>query len=34
VRLTWAAPGDPEVVETRTVDTCVFACHVSSVRDR
>jgi len=31
VRLTGAAPGDLEVVETRTVETLVFACRLSAV---
>jgi len=34
VRLTGAAPGDPEVVEARTVVTRLFACHLSAVRER
>jgi len=34
VRLTGAAPCDPEVVETRTVETRVVACHLSAVRER
>jgi len=34
VRLTGAAPCDPEVVETRTVETRVFACRLSAVRER
>jgi len=34
VRLTGAAPCDPEVVETRTVETRVFACHLSAVCER
>jgi len=33
VRLTGAAPFDPEVVETRTVETGPFACPLSAVRD-
>jgi len=33
VRLTGAAPCDPEVVETRTVETRVFACCLSAVRE-
>jgi hypothetical protein len=34
VRLTGAAPCDPEVVETRTVETRLFACRLSAVRER
>jgi len=34
VRLTGAAPCDPEVVETCTVETRVFACRLSAVRER
>jgi len=34
VRLTGAAPCDPEVVETRTVETRLFACHLSPVHER
>jgi len=34
VRLTGAAPGDPDVVETRTVETRLFACCLSAVRER
>ena len=34
VRLTGTAPCDPEVVETRTVETRVFACRLSAVRER
>ena len=34
VRLTGAAPCDPEVVETHTVETRVFACRLSAVRER
>jgi len=34
VRLTGAAPWDPEVVETRTVETRVFACRLLAVRER
>jgi len=34
VRLTGAAPCDPEVVETRTVETRLFACRLSPVRER
>jgi len=34
VRLTGGAPGDPDVVETRTVETRLFACHLSAVRER
>ena len=34
VRLTGAAPCDPEVVETRTVETQLFACRLSAVRER
>jgi len=34
VRLTGADPSDPEVVETRTVETRVFACRLSVVRER
>jgi len=33
VRLTSAAPCNPEVVETRTVETRVFACCLSAVRE-
>jgi len=33
VRLTGAAPCDPEVVETRTVKTQLFACRLSAVRE-
>jgi len=33
VRLTGAAPCDPEVVETRTVETRLFACRLSAVRE-
>jgi len=33
VRLTGAAPCDPEVVETRTVETGPFACRLSAVRE-
>jgi len=34
VRLTGAAPCDPEVVETRTVETQLFACRLSAVHER
>jgi len=34
VRLTGAAPCDPEVVETRTVETWLFACRLSAVHER
>jgi len=34
VRLTGAAPCDPEVVETRTVETRLFACLLSAVQER
>jgi len=34
VHLTGAAPCDPEVVETRTVETRLFACRLSAVRER
>jgi len=34
VRLTGAAPCDPEGVETRTGETRVFACRLSAVRER
>ena len=34
VRLTGAAPCDPEVVETRTVETRLFACRLSAVGER
>ena len=34
VRLTGAAPCDPEVVETPTVETWLFACRLSAVRKR
>jgi len=34
VRLTCAAPWDLEVVETRTVETRLFACRLSAVRER
>jgi len=34
VRLTCAAPCDQEVVETRTVETRLFACRLSAVRER
>jgi len=34
VRLTGAAPCDPEVVETHAVETRVFACRLSAVRER
>jgi len=34
VRLTGAAPCDPEVVETRTVETRLLACRLSAVRER
>jgi len=34
VRLTGAAPCDPEGGETRTVETWVFACRLSAVRER
>ena len=34
VRPTCTAPWDPEVVETRTVETRVFTCRLSAVRDR
>ena len=34
VRLTGAAPCDPEVVETRTAETRLFACRLSAVRER
>jgi len=34
VRLTGAAPSDPEVVETRTVETGLFACCLSAVLAR
>jgi len=34
VRLTGAARCDPEVVETRTVETRLFACPLSAVRER
>jgi len=34
VRLTGAAPYDPEVVETRTVETRLLACRLSAVRER
>ena len=33
VCLTSAAPCDPEVVETRTVETRLFACHLYAVRE-
>jgi len=33
VRLTGAAHCDPEVVETRTVETRLFACRLSAVRE-
>jgi len=34
VRLTRADPCDPEAVETRTVETGLFVCRLSVVRDR
>jgi len=34
VRLTGAAPCDPAVVETRTVETRLFACRLSAVLER
>ena len=34
VRLTGAALCDLEVVETRTVETWLFVCHLSAVRER
>ena len=34
VRPTCIALSDPEVVETRTVETRVFACRLSAVRNR
>jgi len=34
VRLTGSAPCDSEVVETRTVETRLFACRLSAVRER
>ena len=34
VCLTGAAPCDPEVVETRTVETRLFACRLSAVREQ
>jgi len=34
VRLTGAVPCDLEVVETRTVETQLFACHLSAVHER
>jgi len=34
VRLTGAAPWDPEVVATHTVETRLFACRLSAVRER
>ena len=34
VRLTGAAPCDPEEVETRTVEARWFACRLSAVRER
>jgi len=34
VRLTGAAPCDPEVVETRTVETRLFASRLSAVHER
>ena len=34
VHLTGAAPCDPEVVETRTVETRLFACRLSAVGQR
>jgi len=34
VRLTGATPCDPEVIETGTVETQLFACRLSAVRDR
>jgi len=34
VRLTGVAPWDPEVVETHTVETRLFACPLSAVRER
>jgi len=33
VRLTRAARCDPQVVETRTVETQLFACRLSAVRE-
>jgi len=33
VHLTGAAPCNPEVVETRTVETPLFACRLSAVRE-
>jgi len=34
VHMTGAAPYDPEVVDTRTVETRLFACRLSAVRDQ
>jgi len=34
VRLTGAAPSNPEVVETHRVETRVFASRLSALRDR
>jgi len=34
IHLTGAAPCDPEVVETRKVETLLFACRLSAVRER
>jgi len=34
VRLTGAAPCDPEMVETRTVETRLFSCRLSAFRER